>query len=81
MKSQTNYTDVSIVLDAANLKVKLVSGVVTYVDSTSADRIVSVLGVYDLSGRLVSRDLQSLDSNDHGIYIVRTNCGNYKIKK
>ena len=81
MKSQTNYTDVSIVLDAANLKVKLVSGVVTYVDSTSADRIVSVLGVYDISGRLVSRDLQSLDSNDHGIYIVRTNCGNYKIKK
>ena len=49
----------------------------TGIQASTADKKqqAKVLGIYDLTGRRVS------DMNAGGIYIVRTNQGNFKVKK
>ena len=51
--------------------------ITTGIQASTADKQqqAKVLGIYDLTGRRVS------DMNAGGIYIVRTNQGNFKVKK
>uniref|UniRef100_UPI003FEEEE2D hypothetical protein n=1 Tax=Prevotella sp. TaxID=59823 RepID=UPI003FEEEE2D len=51
--------------------------ITTGIQASTADKKqqAKVLGIYDLTGRRVS------DMNAGGIYIVRTNQGNFKVKK
>ena len=78
MAPLTTYDNVSIIFDASDYKLMLVSGEYSSVSMLNAVPYARQTGVFDLYGRRVAADLKSL-GNRRGVFIVVTESNVYKI--
>ena len=78
MAPLTTYDNVSIIFDASDYKLMLVSGEYSSVSMLNAVPYARQTGVFDLTGRRVAADLKSLGDR-RGVFIVVTESNVYKI--
>ena len=80
MSSPIDLSDVILIFDAGKYKLTLASG---QTDSVSINELLNnatVIGVYDLLGRRIASGLAEIEES-HGIFIIVTNKGQYKLMK
>ena len=80
MSSPIDLSDVILIFDAGKYKLTLASG---QTDSVSINELLNnatVIGVYDLLGRRIASGLAEIEDS-HGIFIIVTNKGQYKLMK
>lgn len=80
MASPIDLTDVILIFDAGNYKLTLVDKQTESVTVNELLHEATVIGIYDLLGRRIGSTLKDIEDS-HGIFIIVTNKGKYKLMK
>ena len=80
MASTIDLKDVILIFDAGNYKLTLLDKQTESVTVNELLHQATVIGIYDLLGRRIGSTLKDIEDS-HGIFIIVTNKGKYKLMK